>query len=119
MVLGLPNKVIVLAIVAGALVIPSRLSTAAGVVTEVSTSISSSLTALGSTRIEPVFNPTIGISGNIGSRLVERFLPDDPSGEPVVVETVVTPEEVTEIIETEDPPPKSQTTTVTVTEVIY
>ena len=73
MALGIPNRLIVLAIVAGALIIPERLRTASGVVTDVSTGISTSLSALGSTRIEPVFNPSIGLGGNIGEGLVSRF----------------------------------------------
>lgn len=79
-------KIILLAIVAGALIIPGRIQTASAVSRGVAHDISSSLTALGSIRAEPVFNPTFAISGNIGSRVVDRFLPgtsDDPVGEPI------------------------------------
>lgn len=92
MALGIPNRLIVLAIVAGALIIPSRLSTAAGVVTDVSKGISTSISTLGSTRIEPVFNPTISVSGNIGSRIIDRFLPptiDDPTGDPIINDEII------------------------------
>ena len=80
-------KLILLAIVAGALIIPGRIQTASAVSRGVAHDISSSLTALGSIRAEPVFNPTFAISGNIGSRVVDRFLPgtsDDPVGEPII-----------------------------------
>ena len=104
MALGIPNRLIVLAIVAGALIIPSRLSTAAGVVTDVSRGISTSISTLGSTRIEPVFNPTISVSGNIGSRIIDRFLPptiDDPTGDPITTEPIVVTGSIEEEVEEE------------------
>jgi hypothetical protein len=72
MVLGIPNRLIVLGVLAAAFIIPKRTGTAGGVVQSVSESISASLSALGSTRIEPVFSPTIGLRGNIGERIVSR-----------------------------------------------
>jgi len=72
LVLGIPNRLIVLGILAAAFIIPTRTSTAGGVVQSVSESISGSLSALGSTRIEPVFNPSIGLGGNIGEQIVSR-----------------------------------------------
>ena len=88
MVLGIPNRLIVLGVLAAAFIIPTRTGTAGGVVQSVSESISGSLSALGSTRIEPVFNPSISLSGNIGEQIVSRAFGgqqnitiDDPSGD--------------------------------------
>ena len=88
MVLGIPNRLIVLGVLAEAFVIPRRTALAGGVVQSVSESISGSLSALGSTNISPVFNPTIGLSGNVGSQIVSRafggeqnIIIDDPSGD--------------------------------------
>ena len=90
MVLGIPNRLIVLGVLAAAFIIPKRTGTAGGVVQSVSESISGSLSALGSTRIEPVFNPSIGLGGNIGEMIVSRafagqqnIVIDDPSGDDV------------------------------------
>ena len=87
MVLGIPNRLIVLGVLAAAFIIPTRTALAGGVVQSVSSSLASSFSALGSTRIEPVFNPTIGLSGNIGERIVSRafsgqsnIVVDDPTG---------------------------------------
>ena len=80
-------RIILIAIVAGALIIPGRIQTASSVTRGVAHDISSSLSALSSIKAEPVINPTFSISGNIGSRVVDRFLPgtsDDPVGEPVI-----------------------------------
>ena len=100
MVLGVPNRFLVFALLAAAFIIPKRTETAGGAVQTTAESISASLSALGSTRIEPVFNPTIGLSGNIGSQIVSRafgaFSSDDPSGDPNVVidpTVVVTPDD--------------------------
>ena len=95
MVLGVPNRFLVFALLAAASIIPKRTETAGGAVQTTAESISASLSALGSTRIEPVFNPTIGLSGNIGSQIVSRafgaFSSDDPSGDPdVVVDPTIT-----------------------------
>ena len=88
MVLGVPNRLIVLGILAAAFIIPTRTATAGGVVQSVSESLSGSLSALGSTNISPVFNPSIGLGGNIGSQIVSRafggeqnIIIDDPSGD--------------------------------------
>ena len=88
MVLGIPNRLIVLGVLAAAFIIPTRTALAGGVVQGVSENISGSLSALGSTNISPVFNPTIGLSGNIGSGIVSRvfagqqnIIIDDPSGD--------------------------------------
>lgn len=81
MVLGLPNKAIILMVFGLALLIPSRLSTASGAVRDVGSGFSSALSNIASPQITPTFNPTIGLQGNIGSRLVNRFF-DDPTGDP-------------------------------------
>ena|GEM_PF-6179787 len=88
MVLGIPNRLIVLGVLAAAFIIPKRTGIAGGVVQSVSESISASLSALGSTRIEPIFSPTIGLRGNIGEMIVSRAFGgqqnitiDDPTGE--------------------------------------
>jgi len=65
-------KIIVLLLVAGALFIPKRITSASGAVQAAGQGISGAISAIGSTRIEPVFNPTIGLQGNIGSRIVSR-----------------------------------------------
>jgi hypothetical protein len=90
LVLGIPNRLVVLAVLGAAFIIPKRTATAGGVVQSVSESISGSLSALGSTRIEPIFNPTIGLGGNIGERIVGRAFAgqqnitiDDPSGDDI------------------------------------
>ena len=92
MVLGVPNRLLVFALLAAAFIIPKRTETAGAAVQTAAQSISGSLSALGSTRIEPVFNPTIGLSGNIGSQIVSRafgaFSSDDPSGDVVVAPTM-------------------------------
>ena len=90
MVLGIPNRLIVLGVLAAAFIIPTRTALAGGVVQSVSSSLASSFSALGSTRIEPVFNPTIGLSGNIGERIISRafsgqsnIVIDDPTGDDI------------------------------------
>jgi len=90
LVLGIPNRLIVLGVLAAAFIIPTRTGTAGGVVQSVSESISGSLSALGSTRIEPVFNPSISLSGNIGEQIVSRafggqsnIVIDDPTGDDI------------------------------------
>jgi hypothetical protein len=90
LVLGIPNKLIVLGILGAAFIIPTRTATAGGVVQSVSQSLSGSLSALGSTNISPVFNPSIGLGGNIGERIVSRafagqqnIVIDDPSGDDI------------------------------------
>jgi len=90
LVLGIPNRLIVLGVLAAAFIIPKRTGIAGGVVQSVSESISASLSALGSTRIEPVFNPTIGLGGNIGEQIVSRafggqsnIVIDDPTGDDI------------------------------------
>jgi len=89
LVLGIPNRLIVFGVLAAAFIIPTRTGIAGGVVQSVSENISGSLSALGSTRIEPVFNPTIGLSGNIGERIVgrvfggEHVIIDDPTGDDI------------------------------------
>ena len=90
MVLGIPNRLIVLGVLAAAFIIPKRTGTAGGVVQSVSESISASLSALGSTRIEPIFSPTIGLRGNIGEMIVSRafggqsnIVIDDPTGDDI------------------------------------
>lgn len=94
MVLGIPNRLIVIGLLAMAFVIPTRTTIAGQAVQSTAQAISGSLSALGSTRIEPVFNPSIGLSGNIGEQIVSRtfgaFSSDDPSGDPVTVDPVVT-----------------------------
>jgi len=95
LVLGIPNRFLVFALLAAAFIIPKRTETAGAAVQTAAESISGSLSALGSTRIEPVFNPTIGLGGNIGSQIVSRafgaFSSDDPSGDPdVVVDPTIT-----------------------------
>lgn len=90
MALGIPNKLIVLGILALAFFVPKRAEAAGSAVRSVSESISGSLTALGSTRIEPVLNPSLGFGGNIGESIVSRVFGavDDPTGDPVTVTTV-------------------------------
>jgi hypothetical protein len=90
MVLGIPNRLIVLGVLAAAFIIPKRTGIAGGVVQSVSESISASLSALGSTRIEPIFSPTIGLRGNIGEMIVSRafggqsnIVIDDPTGDDI------------------------------------
>ena len=90
MVLGIPNRLIVLGVLAAAFIIPKRTGIAGGVVQSVSESISASLSALGSTRIEPIFSPTIGLRGNIGEMIVSRafggqsdIVVDDPTGDDI------------------------------------
>lgn len=90
MVLGIPNRLIVLGILGAAFIIPRRTALAGGVVQSVSESLSGSLSALGSTNISPVFNPTIGLSGNIGSGIVSRafsgqqnIIIDDPGADDI------------------------------------
>jgi hypothetical protein len=94
MVLGIPNRLIVIGLLAMAFVIPRRTESAGQAVQATAEAISGSLSALGSTRIEPVFNPTIGLGGNIGSQIVSRafgaFTSDDPSGDPVTVDPTIT-----------------------------
>tara|TARA_R110002020_G_scaffold407219_1_gene617304 strand:- start:2181 stop:2558 length:378 start_codon:yes stop_codon:yes gene_type:complete len=93
MVLGIPNRLIVLGLLAMAFVIPRRTTIAGGVVQSTAEAISGSLSALGSTRIEPVFNPSIGLSGNIGERIVSRTFgafSDDPTGDPGTIDPVIT-----------------------------
>ena len=110
MVLGIPNRLIVLGVLAAAFIIPKRTGTAGGVVQSVSESISASLSALGSTRIEPIFSPTIGLRGNIGERIVSRafggqstIIIDDPTGDDIGQipggEGGVAPEEIESIWE--------------------
>ena len=83
MVMGIPNKIIILGLLAMAYFVPQRTKLAGGAVQSTAEAISGSLTALGSTRFEPVFNPSVGLSGNIGERIVSRaFGDDDPSGDP-------------------------------------
>ena len=86
MVLGLPNKAIVFIVFGLALLIPSRLSTASGAVRDVGSGFSSALSDIASPQITPTFNPTIGLQGNIGTGLVERFFNtgDDPTGDPTI-----------------------------------
>jgi len=97
MALGIPNRLIVLGVLAIAFFIPKRAEGAGTAVRSISESLSASFTALGSTKFEPVFNPTVGLSGNIGERIVSRAFGDDPTGEPT---TVITggrrPEEIAE-----------------------
>lgn len=117
MVLGIPNRLIVLGVLAAAFIIPTRTELAGGVVQSVSQNISGSLSALGSTRIEPVFSPTIGLRGNIGSGIVskifggggtvavgeEEITVDDPTGDDIGQipggEGGVAPEEIESIWE--------------------
>jgi hypothetical protein len=112
MVLGIPNRLIVLGVLAAAFIIPTRTALAGGVVQSVSSSLASSFSALGSTRIEPVFNPTIGLGGNIGERIVSRafggqsdIVVDDPTGDVDVIGDIpgggggVAPEEIETIWE--------------------
>ena len=82
MVLGLPNKAIILGLLGLALLIPSRVTSASAAVQAAGSGFSSALSSIASPRIAPVFNPTIGMQGNIGSRLVDRFF-DDPTGDPI------------------------------------
>lgn len=90
MALGIPNRLIILGVILGALFIPDRISRAGAISTGIAQNIQTSLSALGSPQITPTFNPTIGLSGNIGTGVVGTFsrigsviLPDDPSGDPV------------------------------------
>jgi len=112
MVLGIPNRLIVLGVLAAAFIIPKRTGIAGGVVQSVSESISASLSALGSTRIEPIFSPTIGLRGNIGEMIVSRafggqsdIVVDDPTGDVDVIGDIpgggggVAPEEIETIWE--------------------
>ena len=87
MALGIPNRLIVLGVLAIAFFIPKRAEGAGTAVRSISESLSASFTALGSTKFEPVFNPTVGLSGNIGERIVSRAFGDDPTGEPTTVVT--------------------------------
>ena len=98
MALGIPNKLIVLGILGLAFFVPKRAEGAGTAVRSISESISGSLTALGSTRIEPVFNPSLGFGGNIGEALVGRIF-DDPTG--IAVPGVEIPAEVPVVV----PPP--------------
>ena len=117
MVLGIPNRLIVLGVLAAAFIIPKRTELAGGVVQSVSSSLASSFSALGSTRIEPVFSPTIGLRGNNGSGIVskifggggtvavgeEEITVDDPTGDDIGQipggEGGVAPEEIESIWE--------------------
>ena len=98
MVLGIPNRLIVLGVLVVAFIIPTRTATAGDVVQSVSESISGSLSALGSTNISPVFNPSIGLGGNIGEKIVNRafgaFSSDDPSGDVIDPLIIIEPEEL-------------------------
>ena len=72
MALGIPNRLLILGLLAMAYFVPERTKSAGGAVQSTAEALSGSLSALGSTRIEPVFNPSIGLGGNIGSRIVSR-----------------------------------------------
>jgi len=78
MALGIPNRLIVLGVLAIAFFIPKRAEGAGTAVRSISESLSASFTALGSTKFQPVSNPTVGLSGNIGERIVSRVF-DDPT----------------------------------------
>jgi len=82
MVLGLNPRTLILAFLVAAFVIPKRTTAAGKAVSAVGAGFSSALSSVASPRIEPVFNPTIGISGNIGESFISRFTGDDPTGEP-------------------------------------
>ena len=88
MVLGVPNRLIVLGVLALAFVIPKRTEIAGQAVQSTAEAISGSLSALGSTNISPVFNPSIGLGGNIGERIVSGAFgsDDDPTGEPKLID---------------------------------
>ena len=98
MVLGIPNRLIVIGLLAMAFVIPRRTTIAGQAVQSTAEAISGSLSALGSTRIEPVFNPSIGLGGNIGERIVSGAFgsSDDPTGEPQTI-NITTPQEPVDV----------------------
>jgi len=98
MVLGIPNRLIVIGLLAMAFVIPKRTTIAGQAVQSTAEAISGSLSALGSTRIEPVFNPSIGLGGNIGERIVSGAFSsnDDPTGEPQTI-NITTPQEPVDV----------------------
>lgn len=100
MALGIPNRLIVLGLLAAAFVIPQRTTIAGAAVQSTAQAISGSLSALGSTRIEPVFNPSIGLGGNIGERIVSGAFRDDPTGEPAhEIIKITTPQEPVDVDE--------------------
>ena len=107
MVLGLNPRTLILAFLVAAFVIPNRTIAAGEAVSSVGAGFSSALSSVASPKIEPVFNPTIGISGNIGERLV-NFSWDDRSGEPETI-TITEPQEQTD---PEDPYGGGQSTLV-------
>jgi len=95
LVLGIPNKLLILGIIGAALFIPARIERASGVGAGVATDIQTSLSALGSPTITPTIQPTIGIGGNIGEGIISGvgrigsiLIGDDPSGDPIQTEPI-------------------------------
>jgi hypothetical protein len=108
LVLGIPNKLLILGIIGAAIFIPDKIARASGVGAGVATDIQTSLSALASPSITPVFHPTVGIGGNIGrgivsgvGRIATIILPDDPSGEPITTKPIVVTGSIEEEVEEE------------------
>ncbi len=96
MVLGIPNKLIILMVIGAALVFPDKIERASGVSAGVAQNIQTSISALASPSITPTIQPIVGIGGNIGTgiiggigRIGDIILPDDPSGD-----VIQTPESI-------------------------